>query len=608
MEKRVLLIDNDLDYGRLITTVLSAPPGSCQVNVARTLADGLASLRQFPPHAILVELNLADSTGYKTFLRVRERADGIPIIVLTSLDDDQVAAQAMQDGAQDYLIKGLIEPKLLAHCVHKPQAAPGPGHTICSYSGPRRATIRMLLYSQDQNSQRLLGETLGSDIQVAVESRRDRVRELVFDGRCDVLILDIDSSPAEQHLRFFEEIRASRVPVVVMTDDNSREAALELVQRGVHQHCPKPLVLSELETAVRRAYEYARLEHDLERIKQQPTTAGCDQLIGSSERLQHVYDLIRRVAPLNAFVLITGESGTGKELIARAIHRLSERRQSPFVAVSCGAIPETLIEAELFGYEKGAFTGAVGSRKGYLEQAGQGTLFLDEIGELSGHTQVKLLRVLQERQFSRLGTSAVIPLDARILFATHRDLTKMVEEGSFRLDLYYRVNVMSIKAPALRDHAEDIPILARYFLEKYARLYQKPVSEIAASAMAALVAFEWPGNVRELENVIQKAIILTDDDIIHSENLPEDLQQPELLSLGDSLPGGSFEEQLRDYKIKLAQKAIEDCHGNKTLAARSLQISRTYLHRLIKGRPDDENADEERTDEEVPALHEAGYV
>ena len=244
---------------------------------------------------------------------------------------------------------------------------------------------------------------------------------------------------------------------------------------------------------------------------------------------------------------------------------------APFVAVSCGAIPETLIEAELFGYEKGAFTGAVGSRKGYLEQAGQGTLFLDEIGELSPHTQVKLLRVLQERQFSRLGTSAVIPLQARVLFATHRNLAKMVEEGRFRLDLYYRVNVMGIKAPALRDHTEDIPTLARHFLEKYSEIYRKPVTCITPGAMALLVDYDWPGNVRELENVIQKAIILTDDDTIGPEHLPEDLQQPDLLGVGDSLPAASFEDQLRDYKVKLAQRAVAECNGNKTLAARSLQ-------------------------------------
>ena len=457
--------------------------------------------------------------------------------------------------------------------------------------------IRLLLYSQDQRLQLLFEATFGTDFQVAVESRGDRVKQLIFDGGCDVLIMDLDARPAGQHLDFFEEIRTCRVPLVVMTDDKSREAAMKLAQRGVHNHCRKPPAASELKIAVRRACEYARLEHRLERIKlerkQQPAAEGCDQLIGSSARLQHVYDLIRRVAPLNAFVLITGESGTGKELIARAIHRLSERHQSPFVAISCGAIPDTLIEAELFGYEKGAFTGAVGSRKGYLEQAGNGTLFLDEIGELSAHTQVKLLRVLQERQFSRLGTSTVIPLDARVLFATHRDLTTMVEEGGFRLDLYYRVNVMAIKAPALRDHTEDIPILARHFLEKYAQLYQKSVNGIAPPALAMLLAYEWPGNVRELENVIQKAIILTDDETIHSQDLPEDLRQQCLPGAPDSLRGDSFEEQLRDYKVRLAQKAIEDCGGNKTLAARSLQISRTYLHRLIKGGVDNEGVEDE---------------
>ena len=605
MEKRVLLIDHDLDYGRLITTVLNHPPGSCEVSIARTLAEGLAALRQYLPQAILVELNLSDSSGYKTFLQVRELAEGVPIIVLTSLDDDQVAAQAMADGAQDYLIKGLIEPELLAHRLYAQKAAGAGGHSICSYAGRRRAMIRLLVHSQDQKLPALFGAALGGDIQVASEGRRERVKELVFDGRCDVLLLDLEAQAGGQQIHLMEELSTAHVPVVVLSDGSGRAAALEAAQRAGHWYCRKPPVLSELKITVRRAYEYARLERDLERIKQQPAAAGCDQLIGSSEHLQHVYDLVRRVAPLNAFVLITGESGTGKELIARAIHHLSERRQTPFVAVSCGAIPETLIEAELFGYEKGAFTGAVGSRKGYLEQAGRGTLFLDEIGELSAHTQVKLLRVLQERQFSRLGSSAVIPLEARILFATHRDLAKMVEEGSFRLDLYYRVNVMSIKAPALRHHSEDIPLLARHFLEKYAHLYQKPVSEIAPSAMAMLADYEWPGNVRELENVIQKAIILTDDDTIHSEDLPEDLQEPDLLGVGESVAGGSFEEQLRDYKIKLAQRAIEDCHGNKTLAARSLQISRTYLHRLIKERGEGDNLEEERP-EEVPAAHEAG--
>jgi DNA-binding NtrC family response regulator len=451
--------------------------------------------------------------------------------------------------------------------------------------------IRLLLYSQDKKLPLLLGPTLGAEFEVSLESNLERVKEQVRNERCDVVILDLDSASTGQQCRFVEDMRFARMPVVVMADDDHREAAMDLVQSGVYDYFRKPPSLAELKIVVRRAYEHSRMGRDLDNMSQQlrvTAAAGCDQLIGSSARLQHVYDLIQRVTALNAFVLITGETGTGKELIARAIHNLSDRRTSPFVAVSCGAIPETLIEAELFGYEKGAFTGAVGSRKGYLEQAGQGTLFLDEIGELSPHTQVKLLRVLQERQFSRLGTSAVVPLQARVLFATHRNLAKMVEEGRFRLDLYYRVNVMGIKAPALRDHTEDIPTLARHFLEKYSGIYRKPVTGITPGAMALLVDYDWPGNVRELENVIQKAIILTDDDAISPQQLPDDLQQPSLLGLGDSLPAASFEDQLRDYKIKLAQKAVVECNGNKTLAARSLHISRTYLHRLIKDFIDEE--------------------
>ena len=236
----------------------------------------------------------------------------------------------------------------------------------------------------------------------------------------------------------------------------------------------------------------------------------CDRLVGSSAELRYVYDLIRRVANLPAVVLINGESGTGKELVARAIHNVGKRANRPFVAVSCGAIPETLIEAELFGHEKGAFTGSVGSREGLLEQAGDGTLFLDEIGELSPSVQVKLLRVLQQREFNRLGSSRTIPLRARVLFATHRNLRQMVAAGTFREDLFYRVAVVSIDVPALRERPEDIPTLAGHMLQKYAEEYGKPVRDIRREAMDMLVAYDWPGNVRELENVIQRSIILAD--------------------------------------------------------------------------------------------------
>jgi len=445
--------------------------------------------------------------------------------------------------------------------------------------------IRLLLFSQDRKMPLLSGPTLGDEIEVALESNLDKVKGLASNQSCDVVTLDLDSGSADDHRTFVADMEAVRMPVVIMARDDQRDAALELVKRGAYDYFRKPAVLAELELVAHRAYEHARLRRDLDNMSQQLRAVPverCDQLIGSSVRLQYVYDLIRRVAALNAFVLITGESGTGKELIARAIHNLSGRQEAPFVAVSCGAIPETLIEAELFGYDKGAFTGAVGSRKGYLEQAGHGTLFLDEIGELSPHTQVKLLRVLQERQFSRLGSNVVVPLHARVLFATHRNLAKMVEEGRFRLDLFYRVNVMGIKAPALRDHTEDIPTLARHFLAKYSEIYRKVVTAVTPAAMVLLMNYQWPGNVRELENVIQKAIILTDDHTVAPEHLPEDLRHSELLGVADALISASFENQLRDYKVKLAHQAVAECNGNKTLAARSLHISRTYLHRLIK--------------------------
>ena len=455
--------------------------------------------------------------------------------------------------------------------------------------------IRLLFYSKDQKLHPLLSATLGVDFHVAVESSMELVKRLSAEGECDVVILDFDArySSLEEQLELFDEIRHLPLPIVVMTDDDRRSTAMELVQRGVYDYFRKPPSLPELKIIVRRAHEHALLKRELanaQREAQAPALtapAGCGQLIGLSARSRVIYDLIRRVRNINAHVLITGASGTGKELIARAIHNESNRAALPFVAVSCGAIPETLIEAELFGHEKGAFTGTAGVRTGYLEQAGGGTLFLDEIGELSLNTQVKLLRVLQQREFCRLGSSRLMPLRARVLCATHRDLPRMVEEGTFRQDLYFRINVMTIQSAALRDNIEDLPLLAQHFLEQYSKLYEKPMYGIEPSAMDLLLAYSWPGNVRELENVIQRAIIMAARTRIGPEDLPDSLQQLNSFLVDDSEPGGSFEGQLRDYKVKLATKAVEDAAGNKTVAARSLNISRAYLHRLIRGAGED---------------------
>jgi DNA-binding NtrC family response regulator len=452
--------------------------------------------------------------------------------------------------------------------------------------------IRLLFHSEDSKLQHLLSPTLGPEFQVRVEPSRRGLKQKLADGECDVLILDFDSthcSIAEQ-LEVVDEHKHSQIPIVVMTDDDRRSTALEMVHRGVYDYFRKPPSIPELKIIVRRAHEHAVLKRELQLAqqllhapKQVQAPPACDQLIGGSARARVVYDLIGRVANLNSFVLVTGESGTGKELIARAIHNLSDRAKQPFIAVSCGAIPETLIESELFGHEKGAFTGTNGSRAGYLEQAAGGTLFLDEIGELSLHTQVKLLRVLQQREFSRLGGNRSMPLRARVVFATHRNLARMVEEGTFRQDLFYRVNVMKITSPALRDRTEDIPALADHFLREYSQMYNKPVRAIESAALAALLEYSWPGNVRELENVIQSAIILTESDTIGVEDLPEIFQTLDPLCMDDdTVSGGSFEAQLRDYRVRLANKAVVEASGNKTVAARSLGISRAYLHRLIR--------------------------
>ncbi len=445
--------------------------------------------------------------------------------------------------------------------------------------------IRIGLYSEDRKLQPLLASALGKEFQVLIESDEDGIDRMLSLGGCDVVILDLDSNhlSLQERIACCRRIAAAQVSSVVMADDGLRPTAVELVRLGAYGYCRKPPSIRDLKVLLRRAHENSSLKRKLESVQQQLEVVGsCDRLIGCSVAMRQVYDLVRRVASLNASVLVTGESGTGKELIARAIHNLGARSERPFVAVCCGAIPETLIEAELFGHEKGAFTGTVGAREGYLEQAADGTLLLDEIGELSLSTQVKLLRVLQQREFSRLGSNRLIPLRARLIFATHQDLTDMVAQGRFRQDLYYRINVMRIDAPPLQDHAEDIPTIALHFLRQYSEMYEKPMEDIEPEAMALLRSYSWPGNVRELENVIQRAIIVAQGDSIRADDLPGNIQEEGIVNIADYQPAGSFERQLRDYKIKLAATAVRENNGNKTLAARSLSISRAYLHRLIR--------------------------
>ncbi|HZL52530.1 MAG TPA: sigma-54 dependent transcriptional regulator [Terracidiphilus sp.] len=451
--------------------------------------------------------------------------------------------------------------------------------------------IKIGLYSEDRALRPLLSSALGKEFLVLQGSDADAMNHLVSAKECDVMILDLDSNhdSMQERIEFSRHLIASNVPSVVMADDGLRSTAFELVRNGAFGYCRRPPSIRDLKTMLNRACETSSLKQQLQTVQQRlEEPATCDRLIGSSPHMKRVYQLVRSVANLNASVLVTGDSGTGKELIARAIHNLGSRSSRPFVAVSCGAIPETLIEAELFGHEKGAFTGTVGSREGYFEQAADGTLFLDEIGDLSPFTQVKLLRVLQQMEFSRLGSNRLIPLRARLIFATHRDLAQLVAEGKFRQDLFYRINVMRIESPQLQEHPEDIPSIAKHMLHKYAQAFQKPMEGIEPEALEMLQSYPWPGNVRELENVLQRAIILAPGQIVRAEDLT--LNTPEedapgftdVVDIADYQPAGSFERQIHDYKVKLAVSAVRENNGNKTLAARSLCISRAYLHRLIR--------------------------
>lgn len=445
--------------------------------------------------------------------------------------------------------------------------------------------IRIALFSDDRKLQHLLSSALGREFRISLEPDEDGIHRSLSAGECDVVIVDLDSNQPslQQRITGSQRLLAMKIAPVLLADDGVRSAALELVHQGAHSYCRKPPSIVELKAMLQRANESSSLKRKLEAVQHRlDAVSSCDRMIGSSPQIRQVYELVRRVSSINTPVLVTGESGTGKELTARAIHNLGSRADQPFVAVCCGAIPETLIEAELFGHEKGAFTGTVGMRQGYMEQAGAGTLFLDEIGELSLNTQVKLLRVLQEREFSRLGSSRLIPLRARVVFATHQNLAEMVARGTFRQDLFYRINVMRIDIPPLQEHPEDIPLIAMHFLRIYSEMHGRNIEQIDRGAMDLLQAYSWPGNARELENAIQRAIIVAQDDIICAEDLPESVHEGSVINIADYRPSGSFERQLRDYKIKLATTAVRESQGNKTLAARSLQISRAYLHRLIR--------------------------
>jgi DNA-binding NtrC family response regulator len=367
------------------------------------------------------------------------------------------------------------------------------------------------------------------------------------------------------------------LPVVILTAFASIDTAIEAVRAGAYDYLSKPFRMEEIKVVVRRTLEARRLARE-NRLYRQEFKARFESLIGQSHQMVEIYKLVARVADLDTTALIQGETGTGKELVARAIHDASPRADRPFVVVDCAALPESLFESELFGHERGAFTGAHAVRAGLLETSDGGTCFLDEIGELTAPLQAKLLRTLQERTIRRVGGNESIPVDIRIVAATNRDLRKLVAEGAFRDDLYYRLNVVTITVPPLRERPHDIPLLAQHFLEKFARGAGRSVKHLASEVLLLLAGYHWPGNVRELEHVIERAVALSSSEILLPDDLPEHLRGRSERAI--LLPAARM--TLEEVKRWYVNKMLEESGGNKLRAAELLGIDRRTLYRILE--------------------------
>jgi DNA-binding NtrC family response regulator len=411
-------------------------------------------------------------------------------------------------------------------------------------------------------------------------------REEVHVVLCD-LHLPPDLDGINEGLAIIEAARAARpsIPVVVITGSNSRQIALEAIRCGAYGFFEKPFSHDEVSHIVRQAARVRHLEE--ENLKLRATLGafrGFGRLLGSSPALEHILKQARAVADTSATVLITGENGTGKEMLACAVHEESPRAARPFVAVSCAALPESLIESELFGHEKGAFTGATQAKKGRFELADGGTLFLDEIGELTQAVQVKLLRVLQERSFERLGSTKTLTVDIRLIAASNRDLEQEVEEGRFRRDLFYRLNVVPLRLPSLRERRDDIPLLAAHFAAKAAEKHHRPPAALDPALVEALQEYDWPGNVRELENLMERLVVLSTGARLGTEFLPDrmlHLRRPAMPDAHGENDETTLEGAVIALRRRLLINAMQIEGGNKAAAAKRLGISRSYLHRLI---------------------------
>jgi DNA-binding NtrC family response regulator len=403
--------------------------------------------------------------------------------------------------------------------------------------------------------------------------------ELVQAGEWDLVVADIDMPVMDgiEMLKRVHEVQP-RLPVIMITAYATVESAVEAMKFGAVDYITKPFAMDELKIVVAKVFERQRLidERDmlLAQVKDRYDLKG---IVGVSQRMRDVVDMALSVAPSTASVLIEGETGTGKELVARAIHDHSDRSERAFVVVNCGALAEGVLESELFGHERGAFSGAIASRKGRFELADGGTLFIDEVGELPPQAQVKLLRFLQNHEFERVGGSAVLKSDARIVAATNRDLKTMVREGTFRDDLFYRLNVVHIDVPPLRVRREDVEHLARHFLDKYCGQMNKKLGELSPEVLHALEAYDWEGNVRELENVMERAVVLCKGDSVTLRDLPEEVRDEKSSGEAVTMPTGTLTEILESMERQILVKTLERSGGSQTRTASDLGIKRTTL-------------------------------
>ncbi len=445
---------------------------------------------------------------------------------------------------------------------------------------PVRPTL--LIVDDEKNTREGLARALRRHYHVFLADSGESALEFLAVQPVDVVLTDL-RMPGMDGITLLKRVlaRSPQPIVLLLTAYGNVETAVEAMKHGAHDFLTKPVNLDHLELVLQRALRSQRIEGEHAELKRQvEARPRVENMIGASEAMESVLETLRQVAPTRATVLILGESGTGKELVARALHSMSPRAKSPFVAVHCAALADNLLESELFGHEKGAFTGANERRKGRFELADGGTLFLDEIGEISPATQVKILRVLEERKFERVGGQETLEVDVRLVAATNRDLQAMVAAGTFREDLFYRLNVVELRLPPLRERSGDIPLLINHYLERSARENNRPAPLVTPEALEALCAYAWPGNIRELRNVMERMIVMTRGDKLGLRDVPVAIRTgagaPK--STGEGDPANLSLDQAEKRMIQDALKLNE---GNRTAAAKQLGISRRTLHRKL---------------------------